>query len=274
MLLRINTMIVNIAGYQFAHLTDLPAMRQKLLDCCLEQELKGTILVSPEGLNAFLAGTRGSIDSILSLIRSYPELSEFAVKESFSDKQPFTRMLVRLKKEIISFGVDQASPLYHEAPRISAQQLKTWLDQGKEIILLDTRNDFEVWLGTFNQAEHFHLKSFRGFIDAAEAKKSEWKNKTIITFCTGGVRCEKAAPFMNMLGYQDVYQLDGGILKYFETCGGEHYQGDCFVFDKRVALTPELKPSGHGLCYSCQAVFPHPGAPCLDCANSQKQPSV
>jgi len=258
-------MFTNIAGYQFAHLSDLPAMRQNLLDCCTKQSLKGTILVSPEGINAFLAGTQTAIDTILETIRSYPELENFTVKESFSEKQPFTRMLVRLKKEIISFGVEQASPLYHEAPRLSAQQLKEWLDSGKEVVLLDTRNRFEVDLGTFNQAEHLDITTFRQFADKVEAKKSEWLNKPIVTFCTGGVRCEKAAPFMNLAGFENVYQLDGGILKYFEECGGEHYTGDCFVFDQRVALNPSLQPSGLALCYECRGVLNHPGESCLQC---------
>jgi predicted sulfurtransferase len=267
-------MFINIAGYHFAHLQDLPAMREQLLERCLELHLKGTILVSPEGLNAFLAGTREAIDDILILIRNIPGLENFSVKESLSENQPFRRMLVRLKKEIIAFGIEKANPLYNDAPRVSPQQLKEWLDQGKDLILLDTRNDFEVDLGTFENAQHFNLKTFKGFIDAAAAQKDTWENKTIVTFCTGGVRCEKAAPFMNMVGYKDVYQLDGGILKYFEECGSAHYAGDCFVFDKRVALTPELKPSGHGLCYTCQAVLPHSGAPCPKCETSQLQPNA
>lgn len=267
-------MFINISGYHFAHLNDLPAIRERLLERCLEQNLKGTILVTPEGLNAFLAGTREAIDSALELIRNIPGLETFSVKESLSEKQPFRRMLVRLKKEVIAFGIDKANPLYNDAPRLPAKQLKEWLDQGKELILLDTRNDFEVDLGTFENAEHFNLKTFKGFIDAVAAQKDTWENKTIVTFCTGGVRCEKAAPFMNMLGYKDVYQLDGGILKYFEECGSDHYAGDCFVFDQRVALTPELKPSGHGLCFDCQTVLPHPGAPCPKCMSSQQQPNA
>ncbi|MEI6806411.1 MAG: rhodanese-like domain-containing protein [Myxococcaceae bacterium] len=267
-------MIVNIAGYHFAHLTSLAAMRQPLLDACTKQNLKGTILVSPEGINAFLAGTRESINTILALIRTYPGLEKFAVKESFSEKQPFRRMLVRLKKEVIAFGIDKANPLYKDAPRVSPEQLKTWLDQGEDLVLLDTRNDFEVNLGTFENAEHFGIQSFKGFIEAVKAKKPDWENKKIVTFCTGGVRCEKAAPFMNMVGFKDVYQLDGGILKYFEDCGSKHYTGDCFVFDQRVALDSNLQPTQHALCYECRSVLNHPGAPCPKCSDSYQQPSA
>ena len=259
-------MFTNIAGYQFAHLSDLPAMRQNLLNCCQQQSLKGTILVSPEGINLFLAGTEESISILLELVRSYPELKNFTVKTSFSDKQPFTRMLVRLKKEIISFGQAKASPLHHEAPRVSPRELKNWLDNNQEVILLDTRNQFEVNIGTFKNAQHLNINSFREFAEAVQTKKSDWQDKPIITFCTGGVRCEKAAPFMNLVGFENVYQLDGGILKYFEDCGGEHYTGDCFVFDQRVALNPDLKPTGHSLCYDCRAVLDHPGESCLSCS--------
>ncbi|MBH1989192.1 MAG: hypothetical protein I8H75_01435 [Myxococcaceae bacterium] len=259
-------MILNVSGYCFAHLTHLPKMREALANHCKAQNLKGTILLSPEGINVFLAGPRTGVESAMDLIRSYPGLESFVGKESFSETQPFRRMLVRLKKEVISFGVEKANPLHHEAPRLSPKDLKRWLDEGKELILLDTRNDYEVELGTFQNAEHFDLKSFRAFIPAVEEKRTTWKHKTVVTFCTGGIRCEKAAPFMKMLGYEDVYQLEGGILKYFEEVGGEHWNGDCFVFDQRVALNPELKPSGHGLCFDCQTVLPHAGDPCPTCS--------
>src|SRR5690606_16214755 len=125
--------------------------------------------------------------------------------------------------------------LYRESPRLPAQELKRWLDEGKDIVLLDTRNDFEVEVGTFKGAENLHIDSFRDFPAAVQEKAEAWRNKTIVTFCTGGIRCEKAAPFMENEGFQNIWQLDGGILKYFEECGGAHYEGDCFVFDKRVA---------------------------------------
>lgn len=258
-------MFTNIAGYQFAHLSDLQAMRKNLLDCCIQQSLKGTILVTPEGINAFVAGTQEAIDILLKTIRAYPELANFSVKESFSNTQPFARMLVRIKKEIISFGVEKATPFYRESPRLSATQLKEWLDTGKEVILLDTRNKFEVDIGTFEHAQHLDITTFRQFANKIEAKKADWQDKPIVTFCTGGVRCEKAAPFMELAGFENVYQLDGGILKYFEECGGKHYTGDCFVFDRRVALNPKLEPTGHALCYDCRGVLQSPGDPCLQC---------
>ncbi|MBL4818011.1 MAG: sulfurtransferase [Deltaproteobacteria bacterium] len=241
-------MYLNIAAYHFAPLKNLPEMRVKLLAQAKELGLKGTILLTPEGINCFITGSKDAIAALLKTIRSYPELSEFKTKESWADTQPFNRMLVKIKKETISFGIPNATPLKTEAARITPKELKDWYDKNKDFVLLDTRNNFEIEVGAFKNTEHLNMKSFKDFIKAARNKLPEWKDKTIVSVCTGGIRCEKAAPFMNLLGYKNVYQLEGGILKYFEECGSEHYDGDCFVFDKRVALDPELKPSGHGMC--------------------------
>ncbi|MFN9914128.1 MAG: rhodanese-like domain-containing protein, partial [Pirellulaceae bacterium] len=133
--------------------------------------------------------------------------------------------------------------------------LKAWLDAGRPVTLLDTRNDYEVELGTFQQAIDLGIHHFRDFPQAAAAIPEEIKARPMVTFCTGGIRCEKAGPYLEQLGFREVYQLDGGILNYFERCGNSHYEGDCFVFDHRVAVTPELKPSGAKLCFACQAVL-------------------
>lgn len=258
-------MFLNIAAYQFALLSDLSTMRLDLLDYTKTHDLKGTILISPEGINAFVSGQEGIIRELLMRIRSYPGLENFTPKESYSDTQPFSRMLVKIKKEIISFGVPQANPLHIHTKRISAQELKRWYDEQRDFILLDTRNDFEIEIGAFKNTTNLKLHSFKDFIQAIEKKLPEWRNKPIVTVCTGGIRCEKAAPFMNLLGFTRVYQLNGGILKYFEAYGSKHYNGDCFVFDKRVALNPELKPSGHAQCFNCQTVLSNENVSCPTC---------
>ena len=199
------------------------------------------ILLSTEGINLFLAGTRGNIDSFLEKLRVCPEFSDLEVKESISDHQPFSRMLVRLKKEIIAMGHDEIRPHQQSSPKLSAKELKKWLDEGRDVTLLDVRNDYEVEVGTFKDAVPIGVDSFRDFPDAAEKLPGELKQKPIVMFCTGGIRCEKAGPLMENQGFQEIYQLDGGILKYFEECGGDHYDGDCFVFDKRVVLDPGLQ---------------------------------
>jgi len=203
----------------------------------------------------FLAGTRESMDAFLDHIRAQPEFEDIPVKESISDHQPFSRMLVRIKKEIISMGVEAIRPRQKTSPKISATQLKQWLDDGKDLTLLDVRNDYEIEIGTFVNAVPAGIDHFRKFPEATKGLPEKMKEKPLVMFCTGGIRCEKAGPLMEEEGFSEVYQLDGGILKYFEECGGEHYEGDCFVFDKRVAVDPELKETDFEQCYACQSIL-------------------
>jgi RluA family pseudouridine synthase len=161
-------------------------------------------------------------------------------------------MLVRLKKEIIAFGVEGIDPGRRTSPKLSAAQLKRWLDEGRPVTLLDTRNDYEVRLGTFRNALPIGIDHFREFPAAVSRLAPELKEQPIVMFCTGGIRCEKAGPFMEREGFKSVYQLDGGILKYFEECGGAHYDGECFVFDQRVGLDPGLHETGSSQCFRCQ----------------------
>ncbi|MEZ5405077.1 MAG: sulfurtransferase [Verrucomicrobiia bacterium] len=246
----------NIAAYQFATLTDLKPLRERLLAQCKQWKLKGTILLSPEGINLFVAGEKKPIEQLLALLRAIPGLEKLTPKYSESDHQPFTRMLVRLKKEIIAFGVEGIHPAQHTSPKLSARTLKQWLDEGKSLTLLDTRNDYEVKLGTFKGARSLDLDHFRNFPQAVQKSLTDLKNdkeqKPIVMFCTGGIRCEKAGPFMESAGFQNIYQLDGGILKYFEECGNEHYEGECFVFDQRVGVDPALRETEATQCYACQ----------------------
>jgi RluA family pseudouridine synthase len=247
--------IVNIAAYRFASLESLPLLRRELYELCRQQQLKGTILLSSEGINLFLAGERSGIDALLDRIRRIPSLADLEVKESLSHERPFNRLLVKIKREIIPFGVENVDPRRYTSPRVSPRQLKEWLDQGRAITLLDTRNEFEVTAGTFQSAVSIGIDDFRDFPAAVRHLPDELKRGPVVAFCTGGIRCEKAAPYLESVGFQEVYQLDGGILKYFEECGGEHYRGDCFVFDKRVALAPSLEESGLRQCFVCQAIL-------------------
>lgn len=245
--------VLNIAAYKFVPLTNLPARREELRSFCRELELRGTILLSPEGINLFIAGSREAVTQLLEKLTADAEIGELEVKESVSDHQPFNRMLVRLKKEIIAFGVEGIDPGNAASKKIAPEQLKQWLDEGRPLTLLDTRNDYEVRLGTFKNALPIGLDHFRNFPEAVEKLPDEVADQPIVMFCTGGIRCEKAGPFMEQAGFRNVYQLEGGILKYFEDCGGEHYEGDCFVFDKRTALDAQLQETDTTLCYACQS---------------------
>jgi len=244
--------VLNIAAYKFITLTALQSRRERLQLLTRQLELKGTILLSPEGINLFLAGQREALDTLLNTLSSDPEIGDLEVKESISNHQPFNRMLVRLKKEIIAFGIKGIDPVSKPTPRIEARQLKQWLDQGRPCRLLDVRNDYEVRLGTFENAVPIGVDHFRNFPAAVDRLPEQWKHEPVVTFCTGGIRCEKAGPFLEQAGFQNVYQLDGGILKYFEECGQDHYSGDCFVFDKRTALDAKLCETETTLCYACQ----------------------
>jgi UPF0176 protein len=251
--------IVNIAAYKFVTFDDTVAQRPRFQGLCTDLGLKGTILLSPEGINLFLAGTRASIDQFLAFLRSDPRFADVEVKESVSEKQPFNRMLVRLKREIITMKHPLIKPELGRAPAVEATTLKRWLDQGhddqgKPVVMLDTRNAFEVDVGTFDNTIDYRIEKFSEFPAIVEREKEALNDKTIVTFCTGGIRCEKAAIHMKNIGYESVYQLEGGILKYFEEVGGAHYQGDCFVFDHRTALNPQLQETETRQCFACRAV--------------------
>lgn len=244
--------IVNIAAYKFAELQNLEELRIELRGKCREAGLKGSILLSPEGINLFIAGESAVVEWLLARLRAIPGLETLEPKYSESEKQPFNRMLVKLKNEIISFGVEGVNPACYTSPRLPAKELKAWLDEGRPMLLLDTRNDYEIRLGTFAGAHVLGIDHFRQFPEAIRQLPQELKELPVVSFCTGGIRCEKAAPLLEREGFNEVYQLEGGILKYFEECGGAHYEGECFVFDQRVGVDSLLQETGSQLCFACQ----------------------
>lgn len=246
--------VVNIAAYKFVRLEKLEQRRSELRDLVERCDLRGTILLSPEGINLFLAGLREPMDEFLATIRRDPAFADLEVKESLSEYQPFTRMLIKIKSEIIAFGVEGVDPINRSSPKLPALELKKWLDEGRPVHLLDTRNDYEIEVGTFENAIPAGVDNFRDFPDAVARLPERLKEEPVVMFCTGGIRCEKAGPYMEQAGFQKVFQLEGGILKYFEECGGDHYDGDCFVFDQRVAVDPTLQETEHTQCYVCQEV--------------------
>ncbi len=264
----------HLAAYRFAPLTDLRPLRERLQKHCADLDLKGTILVSQEGLNLFVAGLPASIAGLLDLIRTLPGFETFDGKYNPCDHQPYNRMLVRLKKEIISFGIDGIDPAHRTSTKLKPAELKQWLDEGRPVTLLDTRNDYEIKLGTFKNALTLPLAKFRDFPDAVRQLPPELKDQPIVMFCTGGIRCEKAGPFMEQEGFKHIYQLEGGILKYFEDCQSAHYDGECFVFDQRTGVDPSLHETDSTQCYHCQSPLTAadqadpryiPGASCPHC---------
>ena len=250
---------VNIAAYKFITFDNLEEMRPQYQDICARLGLKGTILLTPEGINMFLSGTEQNIEEYLSWVRSDARFADLEVKYSLSAEQSHKRMLVKIKSEIITMRMPLIKPEDGRAPNVEAKTLKRWLDngvddEGRPVVMVDTRNDFEVDVGSFNNTVDYRIAKFTEFPQVIADHKADFEGKTVVTFCTGGIRCEKAAIHMQNIGYDHVYQLEGGILKYFEEVGGDHYTGDCFVFDYRTALNPKLEPTETVQCFNCRAV--------------------
>ncbi len=240
--------ILNISAYKFVDIEDPPGLREPWLARARNDGLKGTILLAQEGVNLFLAGPESAVRAFVGFIHQDARFADITPKESWSDTQPFQRMLVKCKREIIRMNHPTIRPSGGRAPAVKADTVKRWLDQGHDdegrpVVTLDTRNAFEVDAGAFEGAIDWRINRFSEFPAAAQAHRAALEGKTVVSYCTGGIRCEKAALYLRDLGLDSVYQLEGGILKYFEEVGGAHYRGDCFVFDERVALAPDLSAS-------------------------------
>lgn len=235
--------VVNLSAYTFTPLADLAALQTRIRAAATEAGLKGTVLLAAEGINLFVAGSRAGTDAFVATLRREPAFADLTPKESLSETQPFGRLFVKIKREIIAFGVDGLDPARAPAPRLDPRTLRAWLDAGRPVTLLDTRNDYEVAAGTFRGAVDPRIKRFRDFPAALRALPAALKQQPVVTFCTGGIRCEKAAPLLQREGFTEVYQLDGGILKYFEHCGAAHFDGTCFVFDERQTVDGTLSPA-------------------------------
>jgi UPF0176 protein len=240
--------ILNIAAYHFVPIDDPSALAAQLRTLAEAGDLRGTVLVAGEGINLFMAGPESAIHVFLDALRADQRFAGIVVKESRSRAQPFARLKVKQKKEIIAFRRDNASPLEAvRAPAVAPEDLARWIekgedDTGRRLVLLDTRNREEVGYGTFNGALTLPIDNFSDLPEALTPHRSALADAVVVSFCTGGIRCEKAALWMQADGMDNVLQLDGGILGYFERVGGFGYDGHCFVFDERVALDPELRP--------------------------------
>jgi UPF0176 protein len=239
--------VLNVAAYRFVELDDLPALREGLLQRALAGALKGTVLLAPEGINLFLAGAPTAVRQWLEDLQRDARFAALEVKESFSSAQPFRRLQVKVKREIIRMNQPTIRPADGRAPAVDAPTLARWLQQGRcdagrEVVMLDTRNGFEVDHGAFDDAVDWRLTKFSDFPEALARHRAALEDKTVVSYCTGGIRCEKAAIWMREQGLEHTLQLDGGILKYFEQVpGAPHFHGSCFVFDEREALDASLK---------------------------------
>lgn len=238
--------------YKFVRLLDAAEKQSPLLLQCQSQGVKGTILLAEEGINGTIAGSRAAIDAVLSFLRSDPQLTDLEHKESFADVQPFDRLKVRLKAEIVTIGVPEADPNAQVGTYIDPHDWNAVISD-PDVTVIDTRNEYEVSIGSFQGAENPHTRSFRQFPDYVRTHLDPAKQKKVALFCTGGIRCEKASAFMLAQGFEEVYHLKGGILKYLEDVPTDDslWQGECFVFDQRVAVQHGLEAGTYEMCRSC-----------------------
>ena len=237
--------ILNISTYRFVVLDDLEALRAQIHAQAAARQLKGTVLLAEEGINFFLAGPADAVRGFVEQLKQDPRFADLTPKESWSETVPFRKMLVKVKNEIIRMDHPAIRPAHGRAPSVSPVTLRRWLeqghdDEGREVVTLDTRNDYEVDEGAFAGTIDWRLSKFTEFPPALRQHKDEFAGKTVVSYCTGGIRCEKAAILMQDEGIENVYQLEGGILKYFEETDGKYYDGGCFVFDGRDSLGTDL----------------------------------
>lgn len=272
------------AFYKFVPLSGLKAFREELWALCNKEGIKGTILLSAEGINSTVAGPKGSIDALLDFLRKHKGLAGLEAKFAEYDTLPFHRMKVRLKKEIVTLGVPGIDPAKLTGPHISSDQWNEIISD-PETLVLDTRNDYETKIGTFKGAVVPPLETFRDFPKYVEDNLDPKKHKNIAMFCTGGIRCEKASAYMLQKGFKNVVQLEGGILKYIEETPEDEslWQGDCFVFDGRVGVDQELGAGELEMCPSCRwpltpEDIDHPdyeeGVSCPQCRSSLSEQKI
>jgi len=242
-----------VAFYKFVPLAAIRNLQTELLGICKGADLQGTILLAHEGVNGTIAGSRDGVDELFRFFRQYPGFEDLAGKISYCNQNPFHRMKVRLKKEIVTLGVDGIDPRREVGEYVAPEHWNDLISQ-PEVRLIDTRNDYEVALGTFAGAENPQTGSFRDFPAWVEKNLDTDKDQQLAMFCTGGIRCEKSTAYLKELGYKNVYHLEGGILNYLEKVPAEKslWQGDCFVFDNRVTVDHDLGEGRYELCPACR----------------------
>lgn len=245
--------IVVAALYKFVQLDNFVELQPQLLDECKNHDVKGTLLLAEEGINGTVAGSREGIDAVLDWLKSDARLADLAHKQSYTSEPPFVRMKVKLKKEIVTIGIAEVSPTKTVGTYVQPEDWNALLDD-PDVVVVDTRNEYEYAVGTFDNAVNPHTETFREFPDYVRKTLDPKKNKKVAMFCTGGIRCEKASSFMLEEGYEEVFHLEGGILKYLEKVppAEQKWQGECFVFDERVTVDNQLNQGSYDMCHACR----------------------
>jgi UPF0176 protein len=245
--------IVVCALYKFVSLPKFEELREPLLSTMKKLEVRGTLLLAQEGINGTVAGSRQAIDELLAWLNAVPELKGLGYKESYTNKPPFLRTKVKLKKEIVTMGVEGINPLEVVGTYVEPADWNALISD-PDVLLVDTRNDYEVEVGTFKHALNPDTESFREFPSYVKDHLDKDKHKKVAMFCTGGIRCEKSTAYLKEQGFDEVYHLKGGILKYLEEVPEEEslWQGECFVFDDRVTVDHKLQAGSYDQCHACR----------------------
>lgn len=245
--------IVICALYKFVRLDGFAAIQAPLLSKMKALEIKGTLLLADEGINGTIAGSNEAIETLISYLNEDPRLTDIVTKESYAEISPFHRTKVKLKKEIVTMGVQGVDPLKVVGTYVKPENWNALISD-PEVILIDTRNDYEFQVGTFKDAVNPNTESFREFPDYVKENLDKNKHQKVAMFCTGGIRCEKSTAYLKEQGFDEVYHLEGGILKYLEKVDSNEslWQGECFVFDERVTVNHELEPGSYQQCHACR----------------------
>jgi UPF0176 protein len=273
--------VVVSALYKFVRLDDFESLKTPLLEKMKQQGVRGTLLLAAEGINGTIAGSSEAVEAILGYLKSDPRLVDLVHKESYDEDIPFSRTKVKLKKEIVTMGVEGIDPLQVVGTYVEAKDWNDLISQ-EDVLLVDTRNDYEVGIGTFKNAINPETGSFREFPAYVEQNLDQNKHKKVAMFCTGGIRCEKSTAYLKEQGFEEVYHLKGGILKYLEEVEAQDslWQGECFVFDSRVAVNQQLEKGSYDQCFACRYPITEedklsehyvPGISCHRCISSQTE---
>lgn len=254
-MLNLKPIYINISGYRFTRIDNIENTLSQLKGLCADLDIKGSIYLATEGVNMGVSGNILEIQTFCSRLNQDIRFANIRFHELYSLERPYSKMTVKTKTELVPIEDNSLKVGDFDHQYLPAPELKQWLDSNKDFVLLDMRNDFEFELGTFDQAQHLNLRRFRKLQTKHEKINDLPKDKPIVTFCTGGIRCEKAAPYLEKFGFKQVFQLEGGIIEYLRQTKGAHWHGNCFVFDDRVSVTKKLNPQHFDLCTDCQRIL-------------------
>ena len=254
-MINLEPIYINLSGYRFTPISDLELTLNKLKSMCADLDILGSIYLASEGINIGISGNILEVETFRARLNKFSGFEDIRFHELYSLKRPYNKMTVKTKTELVPIEDTTITVGDYNHQYLPPQELKQWLDENKDFVLLDMRNEFEFELGTFDQAQQLHLRRFRKLQTKDHEINNLPKDKPIVTFCTGGIRCEKAGPYLEKFGFKNIFQLEGGIIEYLRQTKGAHWHGNCFVFDDRVSITKNLAPEYLHLCTDCQCIL-------------------